>query len=257
MQLLDGKLVSQQILDSLKLKIENCKSKINLHVILVGSDPNSLKYVAIKEKRSREVGVDFTLHHLPEEISESDLIKQIGELNDSSEVTGFFIQLPLPKHINKETVLSQISVEKDVDGLNPKSSFIPAVVIGVMKLLDFYHLPLAEKNAVIINKSNLIGIPLEIQLISRNCHVTLGDINTKNLAKLSRGADILISATGVEGLVTADYIKLDAIVVDIGGGDVNFEAVKAKTSYITPTTGGIGPMTVTCLLENLVNIALK
>lgn len=257
MQLLDGKSLSQQILNSLKLKIVDCRLKINLHVILVGNDPNSLKYVSLKEKRAQEIGVEFTLHHLPESTTEIELLSLVNSLNNDPKVTGFFTQLPMPLHINRNRVLYAIDPKKDVDGLNPKSSFTPAVVKATIRLLDYYHLAVADKTAVIINKSQLIGVPLQKILEKRGCTVFLADINTKNIPKLGRGADILISATGRKELVTADYIKPGAVVVDIGGGDVDFGAVKDVCSYITPTIGGIGPMTIACLLENLVNVAIK
>lgn len=254
MQILDGKLVSQQILNSLKSRIQHLESKPNLHVILVGDDPNSVKYVSLKEKRSQEVGVNFTLHHLPKDTQEQIIINLINTLNTDPQVTGFFIQLPLP---NRNNILNLIDSRKDVDGLNQKSSFSPAVVNATIRLLDYYHLSVAEKIAVIINKSQLIGIPLQKQLQKKGCHVTLADKKTQSLSKLGRGADILISATGVKGLVTGDYIKPGAIVIDIGGGDINFGDVSDKCSYITPTVGGIGPMTIACLLENLVKAAIK
>jgi len=250
MILLDGITLSGQILSDIKSEIANRKSIINLHVILVGDDSASLKYVSLKEKKCQQVGINFQFHHLPENTTESELLFLINQLNQDQKVTGFFVQLPLPKHINTE-ILEKINPQKDVDGLTTNSSFIPAVDVGVMSLLKSTNVNLSGKNAVIINTSKLIGIPLQKLLVDQNINVTLCNRSTQNLLKISRGADLLISATGQKGLITSKYIKPGAIVIDIGGGDVKFEEVKEKCSFITPPIGSVGPMTIACLLKNL------
>ena len=253
MTILDGKALSQQILSSLKLKIVNCKLKIELHVILVGEDPASLKYIGLKQKAAEFIGVNTTIHRFSANVGESEIQALIHKLNDDPQVDGFFIQLPLPSHFNKTKLLDSISPQKDVDGLNPKSGIYPAVALGIVRLLDKYHLLTAEKTAVIINDSKLIGIPLQKLLENKNIKVTLCNKFTKNIPKICRGADILISATGQKRLVTSEYIKPGAIVVDAANGDVDFAVVSPLCSYITPTYGGVGPMTIACLLYNLVS----
>lgn len=234
MILLDGKTLSQQILGSI-----NPINK-SLHVILVGDDPSSVKYVALKEKKCLDVGVNFTLHHLADDSALPDLIHQ---LNADPSVDGFFIQLPIE---NKE-LLKLIDPQKDVDGLNPNSHFTPAVVVGIIKLLENYHLDFTGKKVVIINDSKLIGQPLQKHFPQ----AVLCNDKTTDLPAITRTADLLISATGVKNLITADMVKDGAIVVDVANGDVDFEHVAPKCSYITPTFGGVGPMTIASLLYNL------
>ena len=250
MILLNGTKLASQIIESLKQKD---LSRLSLHIILVGDDTNSLKYVSLKQSKCQEIGLKCVLHHLPTSVPSPQLVELINQLNTDSSVTGFFIQLPFPKSFNKNKILMAISRQKDVDGLLPNSPFTPAVVRGVIRLLDEYKLNFSGKNAVILNDSNLIGIPLQKILIKRNVNVTLCNEFTKNVPEISRGADLLISATGQKGLITVDYIKPGATVIDVGGGDVDFANVADKTAYITPSIGGVGPMTIACLLENLVN----
>jgi len=243
MILLDGKALSEQILSDLKADISRQSRAISLHVILIGDDPSSLKYVALKGKKCQEIGVNFVLHHLSLSTPQPDMVTLIENLNQDNQVTGFFIQLPIP---NKQ-LLSLISPQKDVDGLNSNSSFTPAVVVGIIKLLSHYHLDFSKKNVVILNDSNLIGQPLKKyfpQAILCNDHTT-------NLSAITKTADLLISATGVKNIVTANMVKDGATVVDVANGDVDFNAVAPHCSFITPTFGGIGPMTVASLLYNL------
>ena len=249
MILLDGKKISAQILESIKSRD---LTKISLHIILVGQNTNSLKYVDLKQKKCQELGINCTVHRLPDIIPTPDIISLIKTLNTDTTVTGFFVQLPLPKNYDKNKILSQIFPSKDVDGLTKNSPFTPAVVRGVVTLLDAYHLTVAEKTAVIINDSTLIGLPLQKILEKRRARVTICNEFTKNIAEISRGADFVFSATGVKGLITDKYIKPGAVVVDIGGGDIDVGSVSELSSYITPSIGGIGPMTIACLLQNLV-----
>ena len=239
MILLDGKILAQQILSSCDF------NQKNLHVILIGDNPSSLKYVTMKQKKCQEFGVNFTLHHLPQNTPESEIVQLINQLNNDPQVTGFFIQLP----IANKNLLNLISPQKDVDGLNPTSKFTPAVVLGIIKLLKHYQLNFNQQKVVVINDSDLIGKPLKKYFPN----AILCNDQTTNLSAVTQSADLLISATGVKNLITADLVKPGAVVVDVATGDVDFENVAPKTSYITPTIGGVGPMTIACLLYNLAN----
>lgn len=250
MQLLDGKTLSEKILNDLK---KSDLSKLSLQVILVGNDPSSVKYVNLKQKKCEELGIKFQLHHLPADTPETELMALVNKLNLDKKVTGYFIQLPLPRHLDKNKILLSIDPSKDVDGLNPNSGFTPAVVVGIIKLLENYQIDLTGKNIVIVNDSNLIGQPLKKALESKGGLVTLCNDQTTNLQLMTPDADILISATGVKNLITTDFVKNGAVVVDAANGDVDFADVSPKCSYITPTFGGVGPMTVASLLYNLIN----
>lgn len=256
MILLDGKTLSQKILSDLKLKIVNCKLKISLDIVLVGNDQSSIKYVSLKQQRAQEVGIDGQLHHLPSDISESKLIDLVKKLNADITVTGYFIQLPLPNNIHKNFVLNSISHTKDADGLVINSEVTPAVVRGIIQLLDEYKLTFVNKNVVIVNDSQLIGQPLKKHFENRNSHVTLCNQSTENLSEVTKTADLLISATGVKNIVTADMVKDGVIAIDVANGDIDFANVSTIASYITPTVGGVGPMTVTSLLQNTFDLAL-
>jgi len=250
MIILDGKTLSAKILKDLKI---SDLSKLSLHVVLVGDDPSSVKYVSLKQKKCLELGINFQLHHLPKTVTEAELLSRISSLNSDRSVTGFFVQLPLSKNIDQSKILKSIDPQKDIDGLNPDSKFTPAVVVGIIKLLENYQIDFAGKNIVIVNDSDLIGQPLKKILESKGGIVSLCNENTSNLQLVTEDADILISATGVKNLITDDFVKEGAVVVDVGGGDVDFSDVCQKCSYITPTFGGVGPMTIACLLYNLVN----
>lgn len=243
MIILDGKLLSEKILSSIR-------PTGSLHIILIGDDPASLKYVSLKKEKCQQIGLNCVVHHLPSVTPAPDIIKFINNLNDDPKVTGFFVQLPLPPHLDRSKILNTISRKKDIDGLVNNSPFLPAVVKGIVRLLDEYHISLSNKNATIINDSPLVGIPLKKVLEKRHVTVTLCNDQTKNLPQVCQEADLLVSATGVKNLVTARYIKAGAIVVDVANGDVDFAQVSPLCSYITPTYGGIGPMTIACLLEN-------
>jgi len=250
MILLDGKTLSQKILIDLANKIKYSGIKINLDIILVGDDESSIKYVTLKQQRASEVGIGGKLHHLPENTSESEIINLIKELNANSDITGYFVQLPLPKNIHKNLVLNSINPQKDADGLVINSRVAPAVVRGIVQLLDEYKLNFIDKNVVILNDSQLIGQPLKKHFENRHSIVTLCNQSTKNLTEVIKTADLLISATGVKNIVTADIVKAGVVTVDVAGGDIDFENVSKVASYITPTFGGVGPMTVVSLLQN-------
>ena len=256
MILLDGKKLSQQILFELKEQIKYSGKKINLDIILVGNDESSIKYVNLKQQRAGEVGIGGKLHHLPENASELEMVNLVKKLNADSDITGYFIQLPLPKNIHKNFVLNSINPQKDADGLVLNSPIIPAVVRGIIQLLDQDKLNFINKNVVIINDSQLIGQPLKKHFQNRHSVVTLCNQSTENISTVSKTADLLISATGVKNIVTADMVKENAVVIDVSSGDVDFENVSPKCSYITPTFGGVGPMTVVSLLQNTVDLTI-
>lgn len=256
MILLDGKTLSQKILSQLKEQIKYSGRKITLDIVLVGNDESSIKYVSLKQQRASEVGIDGQLHHLSSDISESKLIDLIKELNADLSLTGYFIQLPLPKNFHKNIVLNSISHTKDADGLVLNSGVVPAVVRGIIRLLDEYKLNFADKKVVVINDSQLIGQPLKKHFENRHSIVTLCNESTENLAEVTKTADLLISATGIKNIITADMVKENAVVLDVGSGDVDFDNVSKIASYITPTYGGIGPMTVASLLQNTVDLVV-
>lgn len=255
MILLDGKTLSQKILSNLSLEIRNLKLDISLDIILVGDDPSSVKYVTLKQQRALEVGIGGQIHHLSVNSTESEIINLVKKLNSDQSVTGFFVQLPLPKNIHKNIVLKSIDPKKDADGLVSESLFTPAVVRGIIQLLDEYKLNFANKNIVIINDSQLIGIPLKNHFETRHSTVTLCNEFTQNLVEITKTADLLISATGVKNIITADMVKAGVVAVDVAGGDIDFANVSQKSSYITPTFGGVGPMTVASLLQNTFDLA--
>jgi methylenetetrahydrofolate dehydrogenase (NADP+)/methenyltetrahydrofolate cyclohydrolase len=257
MILLDGKTLSQKILSELKDQIKMFGKKINLDIILVGNDESSQKYVALKQQRASEVGISGKLHQLSQNSSESEIINLINKLNNDSTITGFFVQLPLPKNIHKNIILNSINPHKDADGLVFNSPITPAVVRGIIHLLDEYKLNFVSKNIVIVNDSQLIGQPLKKHFESRHSLVTLCNQSTNNLTDVTKTADLLISATGSKNLITADMVKQDAVVIDVGSGDVDFENVSKIASYITPTFGGVGPMTVVSLLQNTFELAVN
>jgi len=251
MQILDGQSLSQQITNDLINKIKSLKIIPTLAVVLVGDDPSSLKYINLKIKKSLKLNIPTQFHHLAQNTDQSTIIQLIKNLNQDPQTTAFFVQLPLPPHIDK----NQISPTKDVDGLNPTSKITPAVVLGIIKLLKYYKINFTDKKIVIINDSPLIGQPLKKYFEKQGAFVTLANDQTQNLNLLTSSADILISATGVKNLITADMVKQGSVVVDVASGDVDFDNVAPKTSYITPTFGGVGPMTVISLFENLLSLA--
>ncbi len=271
--LLDGKLVSREYEEKLKVKVESLVEKYHrppsLVVILVGENPASMSYVKSKEKASKRVGINGTTLRLSENIKEEELIKIIDKLNNDKNVDGMIVQLPLPNHINKDKVLNRVLPEKDVDGLSllnagklasRQKSLQPATPKGIMMLLDYYNIPIKGKYAVIVGASNLVGAPMARLLLHRDATVTVCHIHTKDLAHHTREADILVVATGVINLINGDMIKKGAVVVDVGinrldgkiVGDVNFESCEHKASYITPVPGGVGPMTINALMHNVI-----
>lgn len=282
MQILDGKKAAQAIRDELKLEVAQLVSegrKIpHLAAILVGNNGASETYVASKVKSCAEVGFKSTLIRFEETISENKLLDKIEELNNDPDVDGILVQLPLPAHISEEKVINTIDPEKDVDGFHPVNvgrmvqglpSFISATPYGIMLLLKHYKLDTKGKHAVVIGRSNIVGRPMSILLSGNtqpgNCTVTLCHSQTKNLNDICQSADIIIAALGRPAFVKEDMVKEGAIVVDVGItrvedaskksgfrliGDVDFDKVAPKCSYITPVPGGVGPMTIAALLRN-------
>jgi len=282
MQILDGKKVSQALKDQLKIDVAQLftegKKVPHLAAILVGNDGASETYVASKVKSCEEVGFKSTLIRLDATTSENKLLEQIQELNQDPDVDGILVQLPLPKHISDEKVINTIDPDKDVDGFHPVNvgkmvqglpTFIPATPHGVMLMLEYYKINTAGMHAVVIGRSNIVGRPMSVLLSENknpgNCTVTICHSKTKNIAELCRHADIIVAALGRPGFVTADWVKDGAIVIDVGitrvadatkksgfrlSGDVDYQNVAPKCSWITPVPGGVGPMTIAALLNN-------
>lgn len=248
----------------------------HLVVILVGEDPASVSYVTGKAKDSEEVGFKNTTIRRPETVSEQEVLDLIAELNEDKTVDGILVQLPLPKHISEEKVIAAISKEKDVDGFHPlnvaalwqkQKCILPCTPKGVIKLLDKAGVEIAGKKAVVIGRSNIVGLPVSKLLLDRNATVTMCHSRTKNLAEVTREADILVVAIGRPKFVTADMVGEGAAVIDVGVnrdpetgklcGDVDFAACAEKASVITPVPGGCGPMTRACLMENTIECYLN
>lgn len=273
MTIIDGKLVAsktreQLAKDVLTLKQLGLKNEIGLAVILVGEDPASQVYVRNKIKACEEIGIKSYLCKLPGESTFEDIAKAIETLNNDDNVTGMILQLPLPKHLDENSLLDLIDPSKDVDGCHyvqkgrlwtGRDSLVACTPYGVMRLLDYYKIPLEGKNAVVIGRSNLVGKPLAQLLLDRNCTVTVCHSRTQNLKEITSRADIVCVAIGKAKFLKADMVNNGAVVIDIGMdrdengklcGDVDFANVSEKCSYITPVPGGVGPMTVTMLLAN-------
>jgi len=257
MILLDGKTLAAQITSELNQKIVESGLKINLDIILVGNDPSSLKYIELKQKKAAEIGIGGQLFTLEKESTATDLTNIINSLNQSQGTTGFFIQLPIPNLSEPSILLSQILPKKDADGLNPNSGIMPAVVRGIITLLKNYQISFEQKNIVIVNDSELIGQPLKKYFSKYSDSITLLNRDSGPLSSFTQNADILISAAGVKNLITADMVKEGAVVVDVANGDVDFDHVSKKSAYITPTFGGVGPMTVASLMSNVFDLAVR
>ncbi|MCW3118482.1 MAG: Bifunctional protein folD [Chitinophagaceae bacterium] len=282
MQILDGKKAAQTIKDHLKLNVAQAaiegKKVPHLAAILVGTNGASETYVAAKVKACEEVGFKSTLIRLEDTISEMKLLEEISELNSDPDVDGILIQLPLPKHISDEEVINTIDPDKDVDGFHPASvgrmvqglpTYIAATPYGIMLLLEHYKIDTKGKHAVVVGRSNIVGRPMSVLLSSNsnygNCTVTICHSHTKDLKAFCLQADIIVAALGKPEFVTADMVKEGAVIVDVGitrvadatkksgfklKGDVHYESVAPKCSWITPVPGGVGPMTIAALLKN-------
>ena len=237
---------------------------------MVGDDKASTIYVRNKSKACDEIGIEFTEHLLPENTTQTELLKLIDELNSNKEINGILLQSPIPKHLDINEAFRRILPDKDVDGFNPvnvgklvlgQNTFVSCTPFGIIKLLEEYNISLEGKNAVIIGRSNIVGKPMSQCLLNKNATVTICHSKTNNLKEFTKKADILVSAIGKPKFVTKDMVKEGAIVIDVGinrnlegkvCGDVDFENIKNMTSYITPVPGGVGPMTIAMLMNNVV-----
>ncbi len=288
-ELIDGKKISLQIQEEIALEVETIiknGGKIpHLAAIIVGNDGASETYVASKVKACEKIGFNSTLVKLPENTSEAELLQKISELNNHKDIDGYIVQLPLPKHINEQKIIEAIAPEKDVDGFHPQNvgrmalnlpTYLPATPFGILQLLERYKIETAGKHCVVVGRSHIVGSPMSI-LMARNstvgnCTVTLTHSRTPDLKEHTLKADILIVALGKAEFVTADMVKQGAVVIDVGitrlvsdktktgfklVGDVKFDEVVSKCSYITPVPGGVGPMTIAALLINTLKASRK
>lgn len=282
MVILDGKKTSSDLKNEIALEVSKLKSEgkktPHLAAILVGTDGASMTYVGAKVKACEFVGFESTLIELPEDTSEKKLLNEIEILNIDNEIDGFIVQLPLPKHIDEQKVLMAINPDKDVDGFHPTNvgkmtldlpSFIPATPFGIMELLERYEVETSGANVVVIGRSHIVGRPMSILMsqkrVAGNATVTIAHSRTKNLAEITKKADIIIAALGMPEFLTGEMVKDGVTIIDVGitrvddttkkrgyrlAGDVDFESVSKKASHITPVPGGVGPMTIAMLLKN-------
>lgn len=273
--IMDGKALRDKLLAELKLKVDKFKIKPSLVVILVGEDPASQIYVNNKKKTAEKIGIDSEIINYPSDISQDVLLDKIEDLNKDETVTAILVQLPLPKHIDKFKVIDNISPEKDVDGFTPDNYgklfageepyVYPCTPKGILLLLDEYNIELDGRHVVIVGRSNIVGKPLSQMMLSRNATVTVCHSHTQNLSDITKTADILVSAAG-EKIIEEKMLKSGCVVVDVGifkdengktRGDVDFDKVFRKTSFITPVPGGVGPMTIASLMLNTVELFEK
>lgn len=281
MIVLDGKKTSNdikaEIAESVKEIVANGSRPPHLAAVIVGDDGASLTYVGSKVRACKRVGFESTLIKLPETISENELLEKVNELNNDENIDGYIVQLPLPKHIDSQKILMAVDADKDVDGFHPTNfgkmalslpTFISATPFGIMELLKRYDVETSGKHTVVIGRSDIVGRPISILMSQKsnpgNSTVTLAHSRTKNIEELTKQADIIISALGVPNFVKEDMVKDGAVIVDVGitrvadgsekgykiVGDVDYENVSKKSSYITPVPGGVGPMTIAMLLKN-------
>ncbi len=277
MQIIDGKALAQEIQESVAQEVRNLKESYNivpgLAVILVGDDPASHAYVKMKAKACEKVGFYSITHNMPDTISQEEIIGTIEMINQNPRIDGILVQLPLPEHIDTDSILEVIDPAKDVDGFHPYNvgrlvtnldGFVPCTPLGVMKMFEKYEIELEGKDVCVVGASNIVGKPMAALLLNANATVTVTHIYTKDLASHTKKADIVIVGVGVPGLIKADMVKDSAVLIDIGinrlddgrlVGDADFEALKDKCSYITPVPGGVGPMTIAMLLSNTLKAA--
>ena len=267
--ILDGKKLRDKLLDDLKLKIDNLETKPSLAVILVGEDAASKIYVNNKRKMAEKIGIASQIITYPTTVSEEELLTKINELNNDGSVNAILVQLPLPKHIDKFKIINAISPLKDVDGFTSENSgklfsgqkpyAYPCTPKGILLLLDEYGINPEGKHVVVIGRSNIVGKPLAVMMLNRNATVTVCHSKTKNLAEITKTADILVSAVGEKVIEDSSMMKVDSIMVDVGifkdengktRGDVDFDKISKVTSFISPVPGGVGPMTIASLMLN-------
>lgn len=276
---LDGKELAKKIKEEIKTEVISLKEKIGkvpgLAIVLVGENPASKIYVNSKIKGCSELGFESFAHYLPEDILEEDLLKVIDELNRDEKVNGILVQLPLPKHIDEKKIIDKIALDKDVDGfkpenlgllmLNDKTAMKPCTPSGIMEILKAYSIELEGKDVVIVGRSNIVGKPMAGLMINEGATVTICNSKTKNLSEKTKNADVVVMAIGKTKFLKSDMIKEGAIIIDVGinrtseglFGDVDYEEVSKKSSYITPVPGGVGPMTVAILFKNTLKVFKK
>lgn len=273
-KLIDGKKISGEIKDELKEKVAQLKEKgveVTLAVIQVGNDPASTVYVGNKKKACAYIGINSLAYELPEETTQEELLDLVRQLNDRKDVNGILVQLPLPAHIDEDTVIRTIAPEKDVDGFHPQSvgllsigqkGFVSCTPAGIIQLLKRSGIEIDGKKCVVVGRSNIVGKPMAMLLIRENGTVTVCHSHTKDLKEVTRRADILVVAIGKRQFITADYVKEGATVIDVGMhrkedgklcGDVDFDSVEPVAGAITPVPGGVGPMTIAMLMNNCVS----
>ena len=276
-ELISGKIVSDHIREQIKTEVKQFVNKNGvapgLAVILVGDNAASRVYVRNKHKACLDVGIESYQIELPEDTSEQTLLAKIDELNNDARVNGILVQLPLPSHINEKKVILAINPQKDVDAFHPFNVggimtgdhlFLPCTPAGVISMLDYYNISISGKRCVVVGRSNIVGKPMSMLLLERNGTVTIAHSKTENLSSITRDADILVVAVGRPGFITGDMVREGAVVIDVGinrsedgklCGDVDFASVEPRASYITPVPGGVGPMTITTLLQNTIKAA--
>ena len=277
MEILDGKYTSSVMLQNLKTEIQKYiqqgKRVPRIDILLVGDDYASQMYVNMKEKKALDLGISVNVHNFEKDINENDLVKLISQLNNNKSVDGIMVQLPMPKHINESEVLESILPFKDVDGLtstnlgklfkNDSSAIAPATAKGVIKLLDKYDIQIEGKNAVVAGRGDISGLPIAAMLQNRNATITICHSHTQNLKDICKDADILVSSIGRAEYINSEYVKNGSVVIDVGTnrnsegklvGDIDFNSVKDIAGYITPVPGGVGPMTIACLFDNLIEM---
>lgn len=272
-QIIDGKELAKKIREQLRVECDKLKKRgiiSKFAVVLVGDNPASKVYIKNKSKACNDVGIEFEEITLSSDTSMEKLLEVIDKLNERKDINGILLQSPIPKGLNIQEAFERIDYKKDVDGFNPinvgklmigQDCFISCTPYGIIKMLEAYNIEIQGKHAVVIGRSNIVGKPLSQCLLNKNATVTVCHSKTKNLAEITKTADILISAVGKLNMVTADMIKDGAVVIDVGMnketngklvGDVDFENVKEKASYITPVPGGVGPMTIAMLMNNVI-----
>ncbi len=278
MQIIDGKAISASTKEEIKCEVQALKEKnvsVGLAVIIVGDDPASRVYVNNKKKACEQLGIYSEEYALPGDTDMESLLGLISELNTRKDINGILCQLPLPRHLDEKQVINAISPEKDVDAFHPSNvgkimigdyDFLPCTPAGVMKLLADTGIDVEGKNCVVIGRSNIVGKPMSMLLLHKNATVTICHSRTQNLKEITSKADVLVAAVGKARFVTEDMVKEGAVVIDVGMnrpadgklcGDVDFDAVKEKCSFITPVPGGVGPMTIAMLMSNTVTAANK
>lgn len=276
-QLIDGKRISQEIKDELKAKVADLKEQgieIAMAVIQVGNDPASSVYVGNKKKACAYIGIRSESYELPEDTTQDELISLIKRLNNDEKINGILVQLPVPKHINEDDIIKAISPKKDVDGFHPESvgalligqpGFLSCTPAGIIQLLKRSNIDIAGKECVVIGRSNIVGKPMAVLLLRENGTVTIAHSKTQNLKEVCKRADILVAAVGKPKMITKDYVKPGATVIDVGihrgvdnklCGDVDFDDVEPVAGAITPVPGGVGPMTIAMLMNNCVESVL-